>query len=261
MNSPIDPKISDPKSADPGQASTLLLAEAARHKRKATINLTAMGLITVGLCFGGWYSMRQPNNRNQNKARLTAQYYLEALGQAPINKLGKELYPDLRRSLNPESYQAYLKQIELNQNLKTLSWDLIPTDPKIQQWNWLVKVQPETGEAFPLITMVRLPEEMSLSKRWHVYRLCRLDQDLRREAQSFIAAQVQAAETATVDLGQFKPVPAAEWQIDTDKMQITIPDQSQSQSRLTLRWEVMAGKSGPGCSYRLRGGLPVTVPG
>lgn len=254
--SPPDPKSAQAHGHSPaeqGQASSLLTEEAARQKRKAVLNLSAMGLISVGLCFGGWYAIRQPGMRSQNKAQLTAQYYLEALGQAPIHKLGEELYPDIRRSLNPDTYQVYLKQLGLDQNLKTLSWQTLPTNPKVQQWNWLVQVQPEAGTAFPLIMMVRLPEEMAMSKRWHVYRICRLDHDLRREAQRFIDTQQQAAATASVNLQGFTPAPAADWQIDTSKIQIKVPNQNQSTEVLILKAEVEAAKQGPGCTYSLHG--------
>ena len=66
-------------------------------------------IVLIMACVGvlmiiSWLSISSPEAREENKARTTLVYFLEALGRAPLERVGKELHPTvLRQSAQSES--------------------------------------------------------------------------------------------------------------------------------------------------------------
>lgn len=199
------------------------------------------------------FKLMNPAFEAESKAKTTAQYFIEATGHAEYTRQGKELHPTPRRQLNPESFGQYMQSIGLDQPVQILGWHDKQNQMQPREWSWRIEVQREQ-EKFSLLTFVRLPEEMSLSRRWRVYSLCRPEQELQAASAQMqraefpgkafkrtprmeeAIAELQSQKFNSSRLSSYRPL---QWQIGTD------------QGNYQLEWELQP-REDLGCSYTLR---------
>lgn len=129
-----------------------------------------------------WLSISSPEAKEENKARTTLAYFLEAVGRSPVEQLGKELHPTVRRQYNPESLQKTLNDLQLAQPQALTAWSTGEQTFEPRQWRWQLKTQAEGSNAAPqdLWAFIQYPEEVKISRRWHVRSLCRPQTELKQ---------------------------------------------------------------------------------
>ena len=125
--------------------------------------------------------LANPAFKAEAKAKATAQFFLEASGFADMTRQGKEMHPQPRRKLNPEAFAKYMQSMDLDQAIKIKSWHEEKNSLEPREWRWRVKLEQNNSE-FSVYAFVRLPEEMTLSRRWRMYSLCRPELDLQEAA-------------------------------------------------------------------------------
>lgn len=224
-----------------------------------------------------WLSISSPEAREENKARTTLIYFLEALGRAPLERAGKELHPTVLRQYNPETLKKAIAALELQGPLmlKNLSEGEQTFEPR--QWVWRLKTQPQTAEGqstgaeTPLIAFIQYPEEMKISRRWHVRSLCRPQKELDEVTRALIANANEANDASQAedktkskflsDKGQYvttlKFLSDAPQRKQVYDVNVTTEPRLQSEvrwqdSRLILQWEATPGDD-LNCRYVLQG--------
>ncbi|PKL76233.1 MAG: hypothetical protein CVV27_11245 [Candidatus Melainabacteria bacterium HGW-Melainabacteria-1] len=192
-----------------------------------------------------WIKMASPQFSESSKARQTGQFYLEGVGRAPIDRLGAEIHPDVKRNFNPASLNLHFAKLELNKPLEILNWHDEAFDKTVGEWRWRVEVS-QGQTRFPLWLTVRQPQQQTIGRRWRIYSLCRLDRDLRAQAQHLLATPTDLPSLPVAALKAFKPSSESQWRhvgLDT----LIIPG---SNNRLSLNWQISSdGKLG--CDYKL----------
>lgn len=215
-------------------------------KRKGPpLQLVILMAISGSLMLVAWMKLSSPDFSEPQKARLAAQYYLEALGNAPIERLGLELHPDVRRPLTQDSLKQKFKRLGLEQALQ-LPADWEPLVQSAQERSWRLNAS-AGGTQFPVLINVRLPNEMSLGRRWRVYGICRPDLDLPAELQRLHQSPPAAGDSPT--LKALRALPVASLQGGAlqpgQPLNWTLPD-----GRVTV-WDSQPDGS-LGCAYSLR---------
>lgn len=220
-----------------------------------------------------WLSVSSPEATEESKARNTLNYFLEAVGRSPVERLGKELHPVVRRQYTVETLSRTLDDLHLNAPLQLSDWSQGEQTFEPRQWMWQLKTQGANAAPETLRAYIQYPEEVKISRRWHVRGLCRVDQELpavTRELLQAIAAgesdlstqqsihwlsdkgQWVAAQQELKDAPQLQASPTAA----APEIEVRTQPRLQSevrwpQNRLVLEWEAMPGE-GLNCTYVLQ---------
>lgn len=219
-------------------------------KNRPPTQLIIMAAITLGLIAISMLKLFNPEYSETSKARNAVSYYLDALGKAPITKLGVELHPDLHKTLEVSSLTAYLKRNHLDRPVTLLDLNELDYDKAGNEWEWLAQVQ-AGQEKFPLWVAIRQPSEQVIGRRWRVYAICRPDLDLPETARQLLSAQAQKPQPAlTAALKAFQPAAGAPWQLIGTQPLTTVLQGQQGKS-LILTWKAEANKA-LGCNYKLQ---------
>lgn len=208
------------------------------------------------------YSVFSSSFQEEHKARQTARYFLEALGRVPPKDLGKHLYGEVRHSYTPQSFAQRLHELGLDQPLEIVQWQESRRSSDLPQWRWRVQVK-QGQKTFPLLVYVRLPQQMSLSRRWETYTFCRPQQDLEAQLAPLFAAGLEAPVGAESD-PQWQRLKAAlkakgfvgnlpgqlvGFDADGESLQYRLP--GRDGRVLNLDWQVQPGPQ-LNCDYTLR---------
>lgn len=227
--------------------------------RKAPPLQIVLMMACVGaLMLISWLSISSPEAKEENKARTTLAYFLEAIGRSPIDRLGKELHPSVRRQYTPESLQKTLATLQLDQPLELSDWAAGEQTFEPRQWRWQLKTRAEGTNSAPqtLWAFIQYPEEVKISRRWHVRSLCRPETELPLATQALLSAlhsdnpaentpspwlsdkgQYTAFLTALKDAPQTKQTPRMTTLLHP-RLQ---SEASWQQERLVMQWEAEPG--------------------
>lgn len=219
-------------------------------KNRTPTQLIIMAAITLGLIGISMIKLFNPEYSETSKARKAVSYYLDALGKAPITKLGVELHPDLHKTLEVSSLTAYFKRTRLDRPVTLLDLNELDYDKAGNEWEWLAQVQ-AGQERFPLWVAIRQPSEQVIGRRWRVYALCRPDLDLPATAGQMLSARAQKPTPAlTAARKDFQPAAGAHWQLIGTQPLTTVLQGQQGRS-LILTWKAEANQA-LGCNYKLQ---------
>lgn len=210
------------------------------------LQLMIMIAMVLTLMFITWLTLANPDLKEGNKAQMTAQYYLDALGRAPIDKLGAELHPEPRKQFNPDSLNKHLADLQLNQIVKVnqLRDELFQKEPA--QWSWRADLSAPTGK-FPLLIAVRKPQEQTIARRWRIYSLCRPDLDLMAQSKVLLN-QKDSPLQKFAGFANFKAQPESSWKwVGWSPITLVIPGQDK---KLQLSWTYQSNDK-LGCDYQL----------
>lgn len=245
--------------------------------RKAPPFQIILIMASVGvLMMISWLSISSPEAREENKARNTLTFFLEALGRTSIERVGKELHPTTLRHYNPETLKKALKALDLEGPLALTKLSEGEQTFEPRQWSWQVNTQipnadgQGTGPKTPLIVFVQYPEEMKLSRRWHVRSLCRPQQELEEVTQALLAEETPKVSSEInktrnkllSDKGQYaaaiRNLSKAPQRKQAFDVTVNLSPHLQSEARwkdnshLTLQWQAIPGDD-LNCRYVLQG--------
>ncbi|HEY9841001.1 MAG TPA: hypothetical protein V6D23_11135 [Candidatus Obscuribacterales bacterium] len=203
--------------------------------------------ISLALMMITWFKLAKPEFKESNKAQETARFYLEALGRAPIDKLGSELHPEVSSHFNPAGLKASFARLGLAKPLSIRQFREESFDKASEQWQWRIDLSDGQNQ-FPLLLAVRQPQTQAISRRWRVFALCRPDLDLPVSAAVALKSGT-APPLRKLSLKNFTPLPATSWKlVGTQPLTLIVPGPNQS---LTLIWSAKPdGKLG--CDYQLQ---------
>lgn len=218
----------------------------APESRRIPFQLLLMMAIVLSLMLIVWFKLASTDFKESHKAQLTAEYYLDALGKSPIDKLGAELHPEVRRFYQPKTLEALFQQLSLDKPLTIHQMRDEQYQKEPQQWSWRFDLE-QQGKTFPLLLSVRQPQEQAIARRWRVYALCRPDLDLTAQAQLLLKGPRSALQQLA-GINAFQPLSPENWKlVSTSPPSLIVPGKSQ---KLELIWQSEPnGKLG--CSYKL----------
>lgn len=218
-----------------------------REGRRLPIQLVIMIAFVGIMMLLIWLKLAAPEFKESTKAQQTAQYYLEALGKAPVDKLGAELHPDVRKTFNPDTLKTHYAALGIDKGVTILQMREESFIKEPAQWSWRIDVKTATQARVPLLVSVRQPTTQSIARRWRVYALCRPDLALPDKARELL--RDPKAKTSWPGLERFKPAPESDWKlVSTAPPTLVVPGQS-PQERLSISWEVSPDGQ-LGCDYR-----------
>ena len=220
----------------------------APRRKGPPLQLVIMLAIVGSLMLIIWFKLSSPVFSESQKARNTALYFIEAIAQAPIEKTGQELHPEVRRHFNRDTLPKRFQELGLQSpNLTIVAWHNERYVSSPLEWRWRVDVRNAQQLDIPLLVSVRMPEQMSLGRRWRLYSLCRPDLDLRRKSWEALS---QSEELAEVRASGFEANQTAAWPlVGYDPLQISIP--GTDGRRLLLAWEATPAEQ-LNCDYTLQ---------
>lgn len=211
--------------------------------RRLPLQFVLLVGISGALMLVTWIKLANPEFSETTKAQQTARFYLDAIGKAPIEKLGAELHPQVRSAFTPESLSQYLKARQLDKAVTLKSLREESFDQKAGQWSWRADLS-TGGQAFPVLLYVRKPENQTIGRRWRVYALCRPDLDLPLQARQVLDKKTKVQGLSLP--ADFKASPQTQWRlVGTQPLTLIVPGRTQS---LTLTYSVTPdGRLG--CAY------------
>lgn len=218
-----------------------------REARRLPIQLVIMIAFVGVMMLLIWLKLASPEFKESYKAQQTAQFYLEALGKAPIDKLGSELHPDVRKTYNHESLAALYKTLGIDKGVTILQMREEAFVKEPAQWSWRIDVKTATQARVPLLVSVRQPSAQSIARRWRVYALCRPDLALPVKVREFLSDRKNRAEWPGLE--RFKPAAETSWKlVSTNPPTMLVPGQDPKE-RLTIRW-LVSPDGQLGCDYQ-----------
>ncbi len=218
-----------------------------REAKRLPIQLVVMIAFVGMMMLLIWLKLASPEFKESTKARQTAQFYLEALDKAPIDKLGAELHPDVRRSFTHETLRARYAALGIGQGVQMLQMRDEQFVKEPAQWSWRIDIKTPKEARVPLLLSVRQPSAQSIARRWRVYSLCRPDLDLKAEARDVLKKPAELSNAA--ELKNFKAASESEWKlVSTNPPTLIVPGLGQKQ-RLSLIWQV-SPDGRLGCTYQ-----------
>jgi hypothetical protein len=216
------------------------------------VQLLLLSAFTIAMMLLTLLKLENPQYGEASKARLTAQYYLEDLGHAQLDKLGADLHPQPRSHFDPPHLNAYFAALGLDKPVSVLSLSEEHYDKAHEQWMWIAQLKAGTG-TFPLVVAVRKPQEQSITRRWRIYALCRLDQDLITRTHAMFQSKAGPAlfQSPAKIPADFSLAPESTWQMRwTLPANMIVPSEGKSHGLLMV-WEPEPDGS-LGCSYQLK---------
>ncbi len=150
-------------------------------KKAPPFQIVLMMACVGALMFVSWLTVSSPENKEENKAQTTLIYFLEAVGKVPVEKLGKELHPTVRRQYNPETLKATLAELGLDKpaDLSDFSQGEQRFEPR--QWIWQFK-----NHGVPAAAILQYPEEVKISRRWHLRSYCEPQKDMAQATRELL---------------------------------------------------------------------------